>query len=84
MKEIATVIDDPHSMSELAEKLLSRKPVSAGEAVQSPAVLQGPILQSPRPLEALSSSQTRLDEELRKELRQIIRRDFRHTLTPYI
>jgi hypothetical protein len=84
MKEIASVIDDPSSMSELAAKLLSRRPVSASEAVESPAVLQGPILQSPRPLDALSSAHTRLDERLRKELQNIIRRDFRHTLTPYI
>ena len=83
MKEIATAIDDPASMNELAAKLLSRKPVSASEAIESPAVLQGPILQSPRPLESLSSSQTKLDEKLRKELQHIIRRDFRHTLTPY-
>jgi hypothetical protein len=84
IKEIASLIDDPKSMSELAAKLLSRSPVSVREAVESPAVLQGPILQSPRPLEALSSSQTELDEKLRQELQHIIRRDFRHTLTPYI
>jgi len=84
MKEIASVIDDPSSMSELAAKLLSRKTVSVREAVQSPAVLQGPILQSPKPLEALSSSQTRLDDELRKELQHLIRKNFSHTLTPYI
>jgi hypothetical protein len=84
MKEIASVIDDPSSMSELAAKLLSRKPVSASEAIESPAILQGPVLQSSRPLEALSSSQSKLDERLRKELQQIIRKDFRHTLTPYI
>ena len=84
MKEIASVIDDPRTMSELAAKLLSRSPISASEALESPAVLQGPILQSPRPLEALSSAHTRLDERLRKELRQIVSKDFRHTLTPYI
>jgi hypothetical protein len=84
IKEIASVIDDPSSMSQLAAELLSRKPVSASEAVESPAVLQGPILRSPTPLEALSSAHTRLDEKLRKELQQIVRRDFRHTLTPYI
>ena len=84
MKEIASAIDDPAAMNELAAKLLSRKPVSAKEAIESPAVLQGPILQSPRPLDALSSSQTKLDEKLRRELQHVIRRDFRHTLTPYI
>jgi hypothetical protein len=84
MKEIASIIDDPSSMSELATKLLSRKPISAREAVESPAILQGPILQSPTPLEALSSAHTKLDEKLRKELQHIVRRDFRHTLTPYI
>jgi len=84
MKEIASVIDDPRTMSDLASKLLSRKPVSATEALESPAILQGPILQSATPLEALSSAHTRLDEKLRKELQRIVRRDFRHTLTPYI
>lgn len=84
MKEIATMIDDPSSMSEFTAKLLSRKPVSASEAVESPAVLQGPILQSPRPLEALSSAHTKLDARLRKELRNLVNREFRHTVTPYI
>jgi len=84
MKEVASVIDDPKTMSELAAKLLSRAPVSASEALESPAVLQGPILQSSRPLETLSSAHTRLDERLRKELQHLVRRDFRHTLTPYV
>jgi len=84
MKEIASVLDDPASMSELAAKLLSRKPVSATEAIESPAVLQGPILQSPRPLEALSSANTKLDARLRKELQSLVNREYRHTVTPYI
>ena len=84
IKEIASVIDDPSLMSELAAKLLSRKPVSASEAIESPAVLQGPILQSPNPLEALSSAHTKLDARLRKELRNLVNREFRHTVTPYI
>jgi hypothetical protein len=84
MKEIANVIDDPASMSELAAKLLSRKPVSAREAVESPAILQGPVLQSPKPLEALSSAHTRLDAKLRKELQSLVYREFRHTVTPYL
>ena len=84
MKEIAAVIDDPASMSELAAKLLSRKPVTASEAVESPVVLQGPILQSPKPLETLSSAHTKLDARLRKELQNLVNREFRHTVTPYI
>jgi hypothetical protein len=84
MKEIATMIDDPSSMSELAAKLLSRKPVSASEAIESPAVLQGPILQSPRPLESLSSAHTKLDARLRKELQDLVNKQYRHTVTPYI
>jgi len=84
IKEIASVIDDPKSMSELAAKLLSRSPVSAREAVESPAVLQGPILQSPTPLEALSSAHTKLDARLRRELQNLVNREFRHTVTPYL
>lgn len=84
MKEMASVIDDPRTMSEFAAKLLSRSPVSASEAIESPAILQGPILQSPKPLEALSSAHTMLDEKLRRELQSLIRRDYRHTLTPYV
>lgn len=84
MKELSNLIDDPYAMSELASKLLSQKPVSSSEAVESPAILQGPILQSNRPLDGLSSAQTRLDEKLRRELRRIVHREFRHTVTPYI
>jgi hypothetical protein len=84
MKELSNLGDEPTAMGEFASKLLSEKPVSASEAMQSPAILQGPILQSSRPLDSLSTAQTKLDEKLRMELRRIVRRDFRHTLTPYI
>ena len=84
MKELANLMDEPKAMSELASKLLSEKPISSNEAVESPAILQGPIMQSDRPLDGLSTAQTKLDEKLRKELRRIVQRDFRHTVTPYI
>jgi hypothetical protein len=84
MAELAKVIDEPGAMSELASKLLSEKPISSREALHSPAVLQGPILHSNRPLEGLSTAQTRLDEKLRRELRRIVHKEFRHTTTPYI
>ncbi len=84
MKELATLIDDPRAVSDLAAKLLTAKPVSSTEAIESPAVLHGPILHSSRPIEALSSSHTKLDEKLRRELQRIVHRDFRHTVTPYI
>jgi hypothetical protein len=84
MKEFASVVDDPKTMTELAAKMLSGKPVSATEALESAAILQGPILQSPRPLDSLSSAHTRLDEKLRKELQHLVNREFRHTVTPYI
>ena len=84
MTEIASVVVDPKTMSELAAKVLSCKPVSANEALESPAILQGPILQSTRPLDSLSSAHTKLDEKLRRELQHIVNREFRHTVTPYI
>lgn len=84
MQELATLIDDPGAMSELASRLLSERPISSSEAVESPAVLHGPIFHSAKPLEALSTAHTRLDEKLRKELQRIVHRDFRHTVTPYI
>ncbi len=84
MKELTTLIDDPKAMSDLAAKLLSERPISSSEAAENPAILQGPILHSSRPLETLSTAHTKLDEKLRKELRRIVHRDFRHTVTPYI
>ncbi len=84
MKELTTLIDDPKAMSDLAARLLSERPISSSEAAENPAILQGPILSSSRPLETLSTAHTKLDEKLRKELRRIVHRDFRHTVTPYI
>jgi hypothetical protein len=84
IKELSSVIDEPKALGELASKLLGEKPVSSSEAMESPAILQGPIVQSNKPLDSLSTAQERLDEKLRRELRRIIRKDFRHTLTPYI
>ncbi len=84
MKELANIIDDPISMSDLATRLLKQNPVTSNEAMNVPAILHGPILQSVRPIETLSNAHTELDEKLRKQLRHIVNRDFRHTMTPYI
>jgi len=84
MKELASVIDDPVSMSDLASRILKQNPVASNEAANVPAILHGPILQSPRPIEAVSSAHSELDEKLRRQLRHIVNRDFRHTVTPYI
>jgi hypothetical protein len=84
VKELSNLMDDPRSMSELASRVLAEKPVSAREAAESPGVLHGPILQSNRPLDTLSTAQTKLDERLRRELRRMVQSEFRHTLTPYI
>jgi hypothetical protein len=84
MKELSNLMDDPKAMSELANKLLTEKPVSSTEALESPAILQGPVMHSNRPLDALSTAQTRLDDKLRRELRRMVTKEFRHTLTPYI
>jgi len=84
MKELASLMDEPKAMNELASRLLNEKTISSNEAFESPAILQGPIMQSDSPLDGLSTAQAKLDEKLRKELRRIINRDFRHTVTPYI
>lgn len=84
IKEITTVMDDPRAMSELASKLLAEKPITSREAVESPAVLQGPIFHSRNPLDTLSTSHSRLDARMRRELQELVNRKFRHTVTPYI
>lgn len=84
IKDLTGAMDDPQTMGEIASKLLSERTVSSIEAAQSPAILQGPIFQSNRPLDALSSAHTKLDERLRRELQRIVHREFRHTVTPYI
>jgi len=84
MKDLASLMDDPKAMSEFASKLLSEKTISSNEAMESPAILQGPIMQSRRPLDDLSNAQNKLDDKLRRELRRLISREYRSTLTPYI
>ena len=84
MKALASAVDDPNSMADLATHLLSKRPVASTEAMGGPAVLHGPILQSGRPIDALSSAHTELDEKLRKELQHLVNRNFRHTVAPYI
>jgi hypothetical protein len=84
IKELSTLMDDPKALNELATKLLNEKPVTSKEAWESPAVLQGPVLHSNRPIDTLSNAQMRLDEKLRKELHRIVNREFRSTVTPYM
>lgn len=82
--QMKDLIDDPKSMNDVLLRLLQEKPTTSRDIAESAGVLQGPILQSSSPLETLSTAHTKLDEKLRKELQRIVRRDFRHTLTPYI
>jgi len=84
MKELTNAMDDPKLMDEIASRLLSERTVSSIEAVESPAILQGPIIQSNHPIDTLSSAHSRLDEKLRRELQRIVHREYRHTITPYI
>jgi hypothetical protein len=84
MKELTNIMDDPRAMTDLISELLQEKPIGSREIFESPAVLQGPVLQSPSPLETLSAAHSKLDSKLRKELQRIVNRDFRHTMTPYI
>jgi hypothetical protein len=84
MRELANAADDPNGISDLAARLLSQKPVASTEAMRGPAILHGPVLQSSRPIDALSSAHTELDQRLRIELQHLVNRSFRHTMTPYI
>jgi hypothetical protein len=84
IKELTGAMDDPRAMDDMASKLLSQRTVSSMEAVQSPAILQGPILQSNHPIDSLSPAHVKLDEKLRRELQRVVNREFRHTVTPYI
>jgi hypothetical protein len=84
IRELTNSMDDPKAMNEIATKLLSERTVNSRDAAQSPAILQGPVFQSNRPIDALSPAHMKLDERLRKELQRIVHREFRHTVTPYI
>lgn len=84
MKELENAAEDPRNMSDLAARLLSQRPIASTEALDVPAVLHGPVLQSSRPLETLSSAHSELDDKLRNELRHLVSRNFRHTMTPYV
>ena len=84
MRELANAADDMNSMSELATRILSQKPVISREAMEGPAVLHGPVLQSTRPIDKLSSAHSELDQKLRKELQDLVNKNYRYTTTPYI
>jgi hypothetical protein len=84
MKELARCIDDPRSMADLISKLLRIRPVPTEEAMSSPVILQGPVMQLSRGLDTISESQKELDRKLGYQLQKLVMRKYRHTLTPYI
>ena len=84
IKELTGAMEDMRVMDQITSRLLTERTVRSSEAVQSPAILQGPIFQSNHPLDTLSSAHSKLDEKLRKDLQRIVNREFRHTITPYI
>jgi len=84
MKEFAESIDDPGAVVDIMSNLLRTKPVSTDEAMRSQAILQGPIMQSSRPVDLISESQRELDRRLGRQLERLVMRRYRHTLTPYI
>lgn len=83
MRELMAAEENQRYAGELIAKFMSEAPTSAIELSGSRAVLQGPVAYSPNPLESISSAQARLDAELRSELRRLVGRRFRHTMTPY-
>jgi hypothetical protein len=84
MKELAGSMDDPRTVVDIMSELLRTKPVSTDEALRSGAILQGPIMQSPRQVNLISESQTQLDRRLSHQLDRLVMRRYRQTLTPYI
>lgn len=83
-KELAGALDDPRTIVEIMSKIMSSKPVPSREALDGSVVLQGPVVQSFRPIELVSERQRELDRKLRGELEKLVQRKYRHTLTPYI
>jgi len=84
MKEMASLLEDPKGLNELASRILNQRPVTVREALEGPAILHGPIMQSNSPIHSISSAHSRLDDKLRSELRRFVYRKYGHTLTPYI
>jgi hypothetical protein len=84
MRELAGSMDDPRTVVDIMSELLRTKPISTDEAMRSQAILQGPIMQSPRQVDLISESQTQLDRRLSHQLDRLVMRRYRQTLTPYI
>ena len=63
-------------------KVLSNDPMPL-DKLEGSSVLQGPVLQSPKPIQALPERQRKLDQTLRKELNSLISRKYPHLRTTY-
>lgn len=78
MKKIDFIIQeerDPSEIVELIEQILTKNPTTRDEAEKiSPALMDGPIYFSPRPLQSIVDRQLDLDLKLERELRKLTKR----------
>lgn len=71
------------NLGDILYSLLSAQPAPLSQ-IKAPAVLQGPILQTAKPIAFLSEGQQKLDLKLRKELEKLLYEKYPHLLTQYV
>ena len=71
------------NLGSVLHSLLSAQPAPISQ-IKAPMVLQGPILQTAKPIALLSEDQRELDLKLRRELEKLLYEKYPHLLTQYV
>lgn len=72
-----------NNLKKVMRSLFATQPTSPRQ-LDSPVVMQGPILHTGRSLSLLSEGHRKLDSELRKRLERLLYERYPHTITQYI
>jgi len=81
MGEIWRAVEREDDVGRIISSLLNQKPIPINR-IRAPAVLEGPVVTSPKPLEVFPE-QRNLDIKLRSELDKLISRKYPHLITTY-
>ncbi|WP_309491835.1 hypothetical protein [Candidatus Hecatella orcuttiae] len=81
--QLAEVFRTGDNLQKVVQSLFATQPTSLRQ-LNSPIVMQGPILHAEKPLGILSEGHRKLDSELRRQLERLLYEKYPHTITQYI
>jgi len=81
--EVLKAMNGMQNMEKIVVEIMKMSPVSSG-MITGPMVVQGPVVQSIKPVALISKKQEDLELKLRNELEKLLARKYPQTIVPYV